>query len=296
LIANSIEIRKPIIAAADASPGSAAVVDAAGAPFYQRRLSAELTTAVKAITPVLVAAEVAGVKADREMLEGSPKRRIAEFPYERNAQVIVVVAPSGERRGRIVGLAPARVVRCAATPGRSAAHHDGRGSTASLRRIASAGGRRRALRAGRAGDDEHRAIGPVDDRSRDRAEQRAGNGAESARPDHDQRSVPGASEVDDLIGRIPLEDLGVRFTPLLVDQRLRAVEGGSCVGHLLAELLLVVRLAQRPNRAPHVDEDRLRPERAGHPRSGNHRLFGRRGAVRSDDDRFCAVSVSYQGS
>jgi nucleotide-binding universal stress UspA family protein len=115
------ETTTPILAAVDGSPESAAAVDAAielgreldapvvfvsvrrgpsgalGEPFYQRRLTAEMATAVDAILPALAAAEKAGVEAEGEVLEGSPKRRIAEFARDRNARLVVV----GSRRRRL---------------------------------------------------------------------------------------------------------------------------------------------------------------------------------------------------
>jgi hypothetical protein len=102
----------------------------------------------------------------------------------------------------------------------------------------------------------------------------------------------GASELDDLLCRIPLEDLRVRLASLLADKCVRALDGGSRVHHLLAQLLLVERLAQRPNRRPHVDEDSPRPERARDPCARGSRLFGELGAIGGDDDRFCSAARS----
>jgi nucleotide-binding universal stress UspA family protein len=121
MTATTTETTTPILAAVDGSPESAAAVDTAielgreldapvvfvsvrrgpsgalGEPFYQRRLTAEMTTAVDAILPALAAAEKAGVEAEGEVLEGSPKRRIAEFARDRNARLVVV----GSRRRRL---------------------------------------------------------------------------------------------------------------------------------------------------------------------------------------------------
>jgi nucleotide-binding universal stress UspA family protein len=121
MTAITTETTTPILAAVDGSPESAAAVDAAielgreldapvvfvsvrrgpsgalGEPFYQRRLTAEMATAVDAILPALAAAEKAGVEAEGEVLEGSPKRRIAEFARDRNARLVVV----GSRRRRL---------------------------------------------------------------------------------------------------------------------------------------------------------------------------------------------------
>jgi hypothetical protein len=98
MTAITTETTTPILAAVDGSPESAAAVDAAielgreldapvvfvsvrrgpsgalGEPFYQRRLTAEMATAVDAILPALAAAEKAGVEA------ASPSSRAIATP------------------------------------------------------------------------------------------------------------------------------------------------------------------------------------------------------------------------
>ena len=121
----------PIIAAIDASAASRAAVEEAvilaaeldtpltfvyvrrgpppflGAPFHQRRLSAEMERARRVVDRALRIARVAEVEADAEILEGSPRRRIVEFARDRGAQLVVV--GSGRRRlRRSVGWAIAR--------------------------------------------------------------------------------------------------------------------------------------------------------------------------------------------
>jgi nucleotide-binding universal stress UspA family protein len=111
----------PIIAAVDASTASRAAVEEAvrlaaelkaplvfvyvrrgppsflGAPFYQRRLTNELERARRVLDRAVRIAEVARVKAEAEILEGSPRRRIAEFAHDRGAQLLVL----GSRRRRL---------------------------------------------------------------------------------------------------------------------------------------------------------------------------------------------------
>ena len=121
----------PIIAAIDASPASRAAAEEAvvlaselgapvvfayvrrgpsgllGTPFYERRLSRELQQARHVLGRAVAIAELAGVEARGEILEGSARQRIAQFARDRGAQLIVV----GSRRrrlGRSVAFAVAR--------------------------------------------------------------------------------------------------------------------------------------------------------------------------------------------
>jgi len=113
--------RAPIVAAVDASRASlAAAAEAAvlaaelgapvvfvyvrrgprafrGAPFYQRRLTAEMRRARPVLDRALRIARVAGVEAEAEILEGLPQRRIVEFARDRGAQLVVL----GSRRRRL---------------------------------------------------------------------------------------------------------------------------------------------------------------------------------------------------
>ena len=111
----------PIVAAVDASAASRAAVEEAvtlaaeleaplvfvyvrrgpsrllGAPLYQRRLSRELQRARRVLRRALRVARVADVRAEAEILEGAPQRRIVEFARDRNAQLVVL----GSRRRRL---------------------------------------------------------------------------------------------------------------------------------------------------------------------------------------------------
>ena len=68
-----------------------------GAPVYQRRLTAKMARARRVLHEARGAAEDAGVPAEIEVLEGSPRRRISEFARERGARLIVV----GSRRRKL---------------------------------------------------------------------------------------------------------------------------------------------------------------------------------------------------
>ncbi|MGH3038459.1 MAG: universal stress protein [Gaiellaceae bacterium] len=111
----------PIIAAVDGSPANTVAVQAAvnlageldapvvfvyvrrgpadflGAPVYQRRLTAEMARGRRVLDEALEAAAVAGVTAEGEILEGSPRRRITEFARDRGARLVVV----GSRRRKV---------------------------------------------------------------------------------------------------------------------------------------------------------------------------------------------------
>jgi len=111
----------PIVAAVDGSTASRAAVEEAvilaakleaylvfvyvrrgprrflGVPFYQRRLSKEMARARRVLDRSLRIARAAGVAADAEILEGSPRRRIVEFARVRRAQLVVL----GSRRRRL---------------------------------------------------------------------------------------------------------------------------------------------------------------------------------------------------
>jgi nucleotide-binding universal stress UspA family protein len=68
-----------------------------GAPVYQRRLTKEMSRARRVLDRALAVAASAGVDADAEILEGSPRRRIPEFARDRHARLVVV----GSRRPRL---------------------------------------------------------------------------------------------------------------------------------------------------------------------------------------------------
>ena len=121
----------PIVAAVDGSPASQAAIDTAirlgrelgsplefvyvrrdpagiwGSPIYQRRLTAELIRARRALNRALNSAERAGISAEAEILEGKPRRRILEFAHDRGA-CFVVVGSRGRRLRRSVSSGVAR--------------------------------------------------------------------------------------------------------------------------------------------------------------------------------------------
>jgi nucleotide-binding universal stress UspA family protein len=83
-----------------------------GAPIYQRRLTKQMAKARRVLDRAAVVAAAAGVRADGEILEGSPQRRIPEFARDRGARIIVV-GSRGHKLGRSVSTG---VVRGAGRP------------------------------------------------------------------------------------------------------------------------------------------------------------------------------------
>ena len=83
-----------------------------GAPLYQTRLTTEMTRARGVLAEAVAVAQRAGVEADGEILEGSPKRRISEFARDRAARLVVV----GSRRRRLTPSVSAGVIRTAGRP------------------------------------------------------------------------------------------------------------------------------------------------------------------------------------
>lgn len=126
----------PIVAGVDGSAASRAAVDEAvhlageleapvvfvhvrrrpgsflGSPFYERRLAAEAAHARDVLDEALAVAGYAGVPADSEVLEGSPRLRIAEFARDRGARLIVV----GSRRYKLGRGVSTGVIRAAGRP------------------------------------------------------------------------------------------------------------------------------------------------------------------------------------
>jgi nucleotide-binding universal stress UspA family protein len=126
----------PIVAAVDGSAASrAAVVEAVrlaaelsapivfvyvrrgpagvfGAPVYQRRLTGKMARARQVLHEALAVADSAGVLAETEVLEGSPRRRISEFARDRDARLIVV----GSRRRKLGPSVSTGVIRSAGVP------------------------------------------------------------------------------------------------------------------------------------------------------------------------------------
>ena len=83
-----------------------------GAPVYQRRLTKEMARAGRALDRALAVADSAGVPAEGEILEGSPRRRISEFARDRGARLIVV----GSRRRKLRRSVSTGVIRTAGRP------------------------------------------------------------------------------------------------------------------------------------------------------------------------------------
>jgi nucleotide-binding universal stress UspA family protein len=111
----------PIVAAIDASDASRTAAHAAvelaadldaplvfvhvrrpppsflGAPAYQRRLTRDMARARVVLADAVGVATAAGVDAETEILEGSPRRRLAEFARQRDARLLIV----GSRRRKL---------------------------------------------------------------------------------------------------------------------------------------------------------------------------------------------------
>jgi nucleotide-binding universal stress UspA family protein len=126
----------PIIAAVDSSSASTDAVETAvslaveldapivfvyvrrgpagffGVPVYQRRLTKEMARGRGVLDEALEAAAAAGVNAEGEILEGSPRRRIAEFARGRGARLVVV----GSRRRKVGRSVSRGVARAAGRP------------------------------------------------------------------------------------------------------------------------------------------------------------------------------------
>jgi nucleotide-binding universal stress UspA family protein len=128
--------RHPIVAGVDASDASAAATEAAialaseleaplvfvhvrpkvpfflGAPLYQRRLTRNMARAQSILDRALGSAKAAGLDAESEILEGTPRRRLAEFARDRRARLLVV----GARRRRFGRGVSRELVRNARRP------------------------------------------------------------------------------------------------------------------------------------------------------------------------------------
>jgi nucleotide-binding universal stress UspA family protein len=126
----------PIVAAVDGSSASGQAVDAAvrlavelnaaltfvyvrrgplgflGKPVFQRRLTAKMARARQVLDRALGAATRAGVTAEAEILEGSPRKRITEFAGDRGARFVVV----GSRRRKFGSSVSRAIVRSANRP------------------------------------------------------------------------------------------------------------------------------------------------------------------------------------
>jgi nucleotide-binding universal stress UspA family protein len=83
-----------------------------GTPVFERRLARRMAEARRIIDGALRGAARAGVAAEGEILEGSPRKRIVEFAGDRSASLIVF----GSRRGRLGRSVSSAIVRAAQTP------------------------------------------------------------------------------------------------------------------------------------------------------------------------------------
>ena len=83
-----------------------------GTPIFQRRLTAEMSRARRVLARALRAAARAGVDAEGEILEGSPRKRIAELARDRDARLVVV----GSRERKLRRSVSRAVVRAADGP------------------------------------------------------------------------------------------------------------------------------------------------------------------------------------
>jgi nucleotide-binding universal stress UspA family protein len=126
----------PIVAAVDGSAASRAAVGEAvrlgteldapivfvyvrrgpaglfGSPVYQRQLTKEMARARRVLDRALAVAASAGVSAEGEILEGSPRRRIAEIAGDRGARLVVV----GSRKRKLGRSVSGGVAREAGRP------------------------------------------------------------------------------------------------------------------------------------------------------------------------------------
>jgi nucleotide-binding universal stress UspA family protein len=127
---------RPIVAAVDGSPAGDVAADEAvrlaaalaaplvfvhvrrgpaavlGEPDYGRRLAKRLARGRAVLERALRTARRAGVAAEAELLEGAPRRRIAELARDRGAQLVVV----GSRRRRLGRSVSRDVTRSAGRP------------------------------------------------------------------------------------------------------------------------------------------------------------------------------------
>jgi nucleotide-binding universal stress UspA family protein len=83
-----------------------------GSPVYQRRLTREMARARHVLDRAVAVAASAGVSAEGEILEGSPRRRISEFARDRGARLVVL----GSRKRKLGRSVSGGVVRTAASP------------------------------------------------------------------------------------------------------------------------------------------------------------------------------------
>jgi nucleotide-binding universal stress UspA family protein len=87
-------------------------VSALGAPYYQNRLTAEISAGQRALGAALAIAERVGVAASGEQLAGRPADRLLEFARLRGARMLVM----GSRRRRLGRSVSRRVIADADRP------------------------------------------------------------------------------------------------------------------------------------------------------------------------------------
>jgi nucleotide-binding universal stress UspA family protein len=83
-----------------------------GTPSYERRLTRDMARARVVLADAVGVARAAGVDAETEILEGSPRRRLAEFARQRDARLLIV----GSRRRKLGRGVSRGVVRRAQRP------------------------------------------------------------------------------------------------------------------------------------------------------------------------------------
>ena len=83
-----------------------------GEPVYQQRLTKKMAGARRTLERAVAAAARAGVSAEGEILEGSPRTRIPEFARDRGARLVVV----GSRKRRLGRSVSGGIVRSAERP------------------------------------------------------------------------------------------------------------------------------------------------------------------------------------
>jgi nucleotide-binding universal stress UspA family protein len=83
-----------------------------GEPVYQQLLTKKMARARRTLERAVAAAGRAGVPAEGEILEGSPRRRIPEFARDRGARLVVV----GSRKRGLRRSVSSGIVRSAERP------------------------------------------------------------------------------------------------------------------------------------------------------------------------------------
>lgn len=83
-----------------------------GEPVYQQRLTKKMARARRTLERAVAVAARAGVPAEGQILEGSPRTRIPEFARDRGARLVVV----GSRKRRLGRSVARGIVRSAERP------------------------------------------------------------------------------------------------------------------------------------------------------------------------------------